>query len=136
MQLKIKVTKEHIEKAKNCEGFGEYQQNCAIALAVRDIFPDAHVELGMFFVKADFFKDWLKVLTRSTLMRFEKEHTIRLPEKAQDFISKFDNSSPEERCQLPELEFEVDIPDHILEEHINIEEIKEILNGHPTLTII
>jgi hypothetical protein len=132
MQLKIKVTKEHIEKAKSCDG-----QRCAIALAIRDIFPDAHVELGLFFVKVKFYEQWLKMnASQAALKRFEKKHAIKLPKKAKDFISVFDEATPEDRVKLPELEFEVDIPDHILEEHINIEEIKEILNGHPTLTII
>jgi hypothetical protein len=135
MQLRIKVTKEHIEKAKNCE-VGEYQQNCAIALAVRDIFPYAHVELGFFFLDALLFELWLKTHKPSSLKRFETQHAIKLPKKAKDFISIFDEATPEDRVKLPELEFEVDIPDHILEEHINIEEIKEILNGHPTLSLV
>lgn len=42
-QLKITVTKEILEKSKNCGDAYGAGKNCAIALAVRDVFPMAWV---------------------------------------------------------------------------------------------
>ena len=134
MQLKIKVTKEHIEKAKYCSS--DFPENCAIAIAVKDIFPRAYVAFNFFFVDQKLFRQWLHIKDEKKTQQFERDYGISLPAKARSFIHRFDYSTPTERSQLNELEFEVDIPDHIIEEHINIEEIKEILNGHPTLSLV
>ena len=44
MKLEIKVTKEILSKSMFCAGESDYiQENCAFALAVRDIFPKARI---------------------------------------------------------------------------------------------
>lgn len=127
VNLKIKVTKEIIEKSMWC-GFGssnDIQENCAIALAVRDIFPDAQVEKYGIFLKRE---DWQ---TKGT------DSDIQLPPEAIEFIGEFDlySDTPEHRLLMPELEFEVEIPDKVLEE-INIEELRPLLQNHPTLELV
>lgn len=117
--LEIKVTKEILERSKYCGVFDNKRaSNCAIALAVRDIFPTACV--GLFEI-------------------FEKENNpkgfARLPQKACDFISIFDFASVEERPYLPELTFEIEIPDDIIQS-IDISEITKTLTNHPNLKLI
>jgi hypothetical protein len=118
-KLKITVTKEVLEKSKNC-GKGDYREvitNCAVALAVRDIFPRASV-VGPF-------------------LRFEvgKDDRAYLPKRVGRYIKKFDDTKPEHRPYLPEISFEIEIPDEIIEK-INIEELRPLLTNHPTLELV
>lgn len=117
--LKISVTKEILEKSKMC-GIGELKgrsKSCAIALAVRDIFPDASVG-GNYF---DAFQGF--------------GETVRLPQEAIQFILTFDSISPDERVRMIPIAFEVMIPDSIINQ-INIDELKPLLVNHPTLELI
>jgi hypothetical protein len=123
VQLKIKVTKSILERSKNCQlsagGQGCVTRNCAVALAVRDIFPNASVTGP--YMRAKFNDgDDLKII---------------LPRKVALFVSRFDSSTPEQRPNLPELEFEITIPDEVIE-RINIDELRPLLVNHPTLELI
>lgn len=85
----------------------EMGENCAIALAIRGIFPGTWVnsdDIVPFYSANDF-------TTR-----------ITLPTLAQDFICKFDISTYEQRLLLPEFDFTIDIPDEIVD-MINIEDV-------------
>lgn len=128
-KLKIKVTKEVLKKSFLC-GYGEieqgstdYNQNCAIALAVRDIFPKAEVTKTLIFPLGRHFNEYAL--------------NIDLPEEAVDFVQEFDEAyhTPSDRLELPELEFEIDIPDELVE-RINIDELKPLLINHPTLELV
>jgi hypothetical protein len=122
VQLKIKVTKEILMKSRYC-GTVNTGESCAIACAVRDIFPNAYVGTREIFVnKEDLDDDACK-------------QTIQLPEEATEFIHEFDKGNPASRTELPELEFIVDIPDAVID-HINIDEIRPLLTNHPTLELI
>ena len=127
-KLKIKVTKEILFKSQLCQqegvsaGVNGVGANCAIALAVRDIFPYAWISDDN--IDAYYFE------------RGEnRDFDIPLPKEAKEFISDFDKSTPEERVKMPEIEFEVDISDDVLQK-INIDEVKELLKNHPTLELI
>ena len=120
--FKIKVTKEILELSKRC-GSEELEiigENCAIALALKDIFPDLNVT-GEFIYPfgIDYKERWSKL-------------KIALPKIAQDFIKVFDSLSaiPNQRLRLPEFEFEIAIPDEIISE-INIDEITAL--NYPSL---
>jgi hypothetical protein len=110
MKLQITVTKEILEKSMWC-GTGvlaNTAKNCAIALAVRDIFPEATVfPLGGIKVNGSIL-----------------ENGIMLPQLARDFIGEFDNlsSTPEKRLLLNPLEFTVELPEQIVNS-INIDDI-------------
>ena len=110
MKLKIKVTKEILKKSMWC-GTEKCQQwttqSCAIALAVRDIFPNAHV--GGTYI---------------AITHFDKISIINLPYKATRFIKTFDflKNLPKMRLQLPEFDFEIEIPEGLINE-INIDDI-------------
>jgi hypothetical protein len=133
IKLKIKVTKDILKKSMYCSESALLPSttNCAVALAVRDIFPDAKVFphcISPFSVNSFIIPN---------ARQFLRLQRIQLPKEAAEFIETFDSlmDTPEERLKLPELEFEVEIPDAVIE-HINIEELKPLLEGHPTLELV
>lgn len=129
IKLKIKVTKEILEKTGFCDqGWecGNISSNCAIAVAVRDIFPTAIVE-EKFIVP--FFKGEKYSVCEPP------DDSIFLPTKVSAFIRKFDGAQPHERPLMKELEFEIEISDEVLEQ-INIEEIRPLLVNHPNLELV
>jgi hypothetical protein len=128
-KLKIKVTKEILKKSMYCGTKSESTElivkNCAVALAVRDIFPEACVASRYICPFG----------SRSNPMG--PEYDIELPQEASSFISRFDGymAIPEMRLKMEEFEFEVEIPDIVIEQ-INIDEIKPLLENHPTLKLV
>lgn len=117
MKLTIKITKEVLEAAKYCEGL--VSQSCGVAVAVREIFPNANVghETMMF-----------------DHMNAELGYTD-LPLRAQRFICEFDARKPHERIEMRETSFEIEIPDSVIEK-IGIEEAKEIISKSSTLELV
>ena len=127
-KLKIKVTKDILERSKYCGrtvefGRSDIHTSCAIALSLRDIFPNAYVKTNYMYTDIN-----LDVNNRCKLY-------IMLPISASDYIDKFDSTTVEERPNMPEIEFEIEIPESIIEK-INIEELKPLLQNHPTLQLI
>lgn len=117
-QLKITVTKDIIINSIKCD-----TRNCAIAVAIRDIFPKAFVtDNEIFFDGADEFDCPIS-------------ETTLLPIEAQEFIQVFDKATPKKRKQMDEISFNITIPDSIIQK-INIDEIKPLLENHPTLQLI
>lgn len=124
--LKIKVTKEILEKSKNCgyvknfkwfpsySAFENHNSNCAFACAVNEIFPKTNVSCHNMFTPYG---------------------VISLTAEMKRFIGKFDYSTPEERMEFPEEEFEVSIPDNVIEK-INIDEVQEVLKTVPHLELV
>ena len=108
MKLKIKITKDVLKRSMYCGTDGDeskIESNCAVALAVRDIFPTA--EVGHFFI---------------TIRRFEGR--INIPHCQYGFINKFDylRNIPEERLNLTPFDFTVEVPDELIS-LINIDDI-------------
>lgn len=127
MKILIKVTKAILAKAKMC-GYGFYKdgvsRNCAIALAVREWFPDAEVTYGMIITHLDGRED------------YKKENTIHCSQTGMSaFISKFDGLSPKERLLMPEFSFEIDVPMNIIEQ-IGIREAYKVLSESKTLELV
>ena len=126
MKLKITVTKDILKRSMMCGKPTEAwsaenapNKNCAIALAIRDIFPNAEVH-------------------RQQILILTKPHsTIKLPSEAVSFIDLFDGlrNTPEERLDLPEFSFEIDLPQEVIDS-INISELTESLKNHETLELI
>lgn len=117
-KLQITVTKEMLEKSKNCYKDVSYAKtNCAIALAIRDVFPRAEVLTTVIFPDPDV------------------RGMIKLPYEASEFIELFDDAEPEQRCEMDPISFEIDIPDTIIN-RINIDEIRPLLENHPTLKLV
>lgn len=120
MKVKIHVTKEILERSKMC-GYHDRQEvpfNCAVALAVHDIFKGARV--SHYFIHP--FGD------------VHMGHAIELPDEATQFIFEFDKASYSERTTMKPISFEVDIHDSVIET-IGISEAKEIIEKSKTLTL-
>lgn len=112
--LTINVTKDSIEKAIFCSKEINFSKtSCAIAHAVRDIFPTAiiyfnHIELD--------------------------GKRIALPTIASEFIEVFDRIEPNQRIKLKPISFQVSMPDEIIDK-LNIDDLKQQLKNHPTLEL-
>jgi hypothetical protein len=134
VKLKIAVTKDVLERAKYCgtnpnHAASEVPTNCAVALAVRDIFPDAWVTgEGI-----DVYKPGTSSLEMNT--QSIPVGTIDLPIEVQEFIEDFDSTLPEYRPQMPELEFEVEVPDSVIS-MISLDEIKSLLKNSSTMELV
>ena len=136
INLKIKVTKQVLEESKYCM-YDNHEElagrNCAISLAIRDIFPDAFVaKFHIYPTKKNWYID---SYGNFSTKHKNTDNVIKLPEVAIHFINDFDGKIPEQRVLMPEIEFEISIPDELIEE-INIEELKPLLQNHPTLELI
>jgi len=123
LQLKIAITKEILEKCKNCGNENDEREignSCAVAFALMDIFPDVHVTnycIFPFGIKHE----------------IEQALKIQLPVVAQQFIKLFDGFrlAPKLRLLLPEFEFTIDVHDEVIEQ-INIDEVRELLKEGTT----
>lgn len=127
-KLKITVTKEILKRSSYC-GIGEdaldinicesIQTNCAIALAVRDIWPKARVDYDYIY---PFGKEGVATM-------------IALPKKISNWINRFDDATPRGRERMKPFSFDVEIPDKVIKK-INIDEIRALLQNHSTLELI
>lgn len=119
VQLKIEITKEILERSTECDTRSPIEKignNCAIALALKDIFPDVFVTPHYIFPFG------------ITEENKNVQQGIPLPKIARDFIKVFDSlrSIHKARLSLPEFEFDILIPDEIIS-LINIDEVKNFL---------
>ena len=120
IQFKIKITKEIIGQSKNCGAESDIHQmgrNCAIAVALQDIFPEVYVT--NFFI----FPFGIDKPEATDLK-------IALPTIAQQFIKLFDGFRviPNLRLLLPEFQFTIDIPAEVINA-VNIDEVKELISN-------
>ena len=120
VQFTIRITKEIIEHCKKCgteNNKRDIGSNCAIAFALKDIFPNVYVTGYYIF---PFGIDAGK----------EEDIKITMPVIAQQFVKLFDGFSlmPNLRPLLPEFEFSINIPGEIIDE-INIDELTELIKG-------
>lgn len=122
--LKIKVTKEIIERSMYCSDKGTSQfyiaNNCAFALAVKEIFPKAAVtSLSM----------WPNGMC---------EHPeIKLPVDAVNWIKNFDSleNEPKLRLAMVQIECIIDIPDIVIA-GIGLDHVYKILENSKHLELI
>lgn len=119
-QFKITITKEIIAQCKNCGTDNDdrlVENNCAIAIALADIFPKVYVTNFFIFP-----------------FGIDSELKIPMPLIAQQFINLFDGFrlTPRLRLMLPAFEFILDIPDDVLEQ-IKIDDVKELIEKNNTV---
>lgn len=123
IQFKIVITKEIIAQCKNCGTTNDdrlVENNCAIAVALADIFPKVYVTdlyIFPFGIEGD----------------KEKDIKISMPVIAKQFIKLFDGFrfTPRLRLMLPAFEFTIDIADEVIEQ-INIDDVKELIKTSDT----
>jgi hypothetical protein len=118
--LKIVISKAIIQQAKYCGSENDADtvgNNCAVAIAVIDIFPNVYVS-------------GYHIFPFGMGCENEQRLSIPLPVIAQQFIKLFDgfHLTPKLRLLLPEFEFTIDIPDEVIEQ-INIDDVKEFIAG-------
>lgn len=122
-RIRIHVTKEILRKSMMCGTISSSKNSssCAIALAVRDIFPKADIQ--HYYMEFD---------------NSDPEGLVTdLPREAQDFINEFDClfRTPHERLNLPELSFDIDVPNEVIE-RIGLDEVHRILKESETLSLV
>ena len=110
----IQITKDILERSKFCPASDDLKltgENCAVAHALKDLFPDVCVSASHIH---PFGKD---VNDRACI--------IELPAVARDFVRVFDSlsSMPRVRPLLPVFDFEICIPDAVIS-RINIDELR------------
>lgn len=121
MKLKINITRDVLERSHMCgyaPGKLTRSENCAIAIAIRDLLPEAMVDVEAIWINRE----------RANSFSIE----IELPWNATDFILSFDNLSPGQRLLMKPFSFTIDIPEEVIEE-IGIQEVEAILSDHPYL---
>lgn len=95
MKQTFKVTKDILRKAADAmEQNGSPTVDCAVARAIRKVYPDACCGIGTACLNVE---GWMA-------------DPIPLPSEVSTYISTFDRSSYEERLALPEFEFTLEIP--------------------------
>lgn len=115
MNLLIKITKQVLETSSRCHY--SISSNCAIAVAIRELLPDAIVGLNAIIP--------FGVATGDL---------IPLPDMAKDFIMDFDSKQPEERRRMQPIEFEIDIPDSVIDQ-LQISEVTTLIEESLTLEL-
>ena len=123
--LTINVTQEHIDKGK-CNHPGR----CGIALAIRDIFPNAIIlEEWTIFTPDEITDQQGMWFVPEIQLEVTKGNGIINPLEVQNFVKKFDNNK-----DVKPTSFDMYIPEGAINS-INIEEIKQILKDHPNLVL-
>lgn len=110
MNLKIKITRKVLIKSMFCRDVN-LRHECAIAVAIKKIFPNSEVR-----------ESWIRI----------GDYRMELPLKAKQFMSDFDWSFFVLRPFLSTLDFDVEIPQELIDE-IGINEVNEILSKSSTL---
>jgi hypothetical protein len=118
LKIKIHITKDVLKRSAMCGiNTGAINENCAIAIAVKDLFPQAKVY-------------------RHNIGYFGEKYNHRLPEHGQGrFINKFDSLTPSARIAAPEFSFELEVPEYVINS-IGIQEALDIIEKSETLTLV
>jgi hypothetical protein len=129
MKILIKVTKEVLEQTSKC---GLHHSgtcaidanNCAIAVALQDLFGYVSVAGPWFHIQLD-----NGICSKQ----------INLPEVAQRFVADFDvlgrDGLFKDRAKMKPISFEVDIPNEVID-HVGIGEAYRILSESKTLELV
>jgi len=134
MKIKIHVTREILERSAMCPGLTddngvEVRTNCAVALSVIEIFPNAEVyQFGMTFTRKEI-SPLDSLAGRGYGIYWGRTNPIA------HFIGRFDALAFEERRLMPEQSFEIDVPSEVIEK-IGIGEVYKILSESKTLELV
>lgn len=141
MKILIKVTKDVLRRSMWCsvngDGHCETEEkflakqglgfNCAIGLAVNDLLPNAWTSINSIHIFPSF----------KHMQELGASHVIYLPEIAFNFINEFDSlkTTPEERLNMPEISFEIDLPSDLIDQ-IGIGQAYKVLSESKTLELV
>ena len=121
MKITVKVTKDVLERSRMCSSGYKIAENCAISLAVRDLFPLA--------------------LTHNLHCNLLGQHTsmapdtIMLSDEVIWFIRRFDHSTPKERVLMSPFSFEIEVPEYVIEK-IGLSQIYKVLSESKSLEMV
>ena len=126
VQFKIAITKDIIRSAIDCGRENDdftIGRNCAIAVALKDFFPDVYVT-------------GYDIFPFGNCSHKRNKIRIPLPQVAQHFIRLFDGFTltPRLRMLLPEFEFNIEIPDEVISD-IDIEELRAVISTEKTQSL-
>ncbi len=122
-QFKISVTKDNLRESKYCSNQAPDNGNrCAIAIALKDIFPDVYVAAHCLYPFGNGSEETSKIC-------------MPLPVVARQFIKLFDGFylTPALRLLLPEFDFTIEIPDEVID-RINIDELTSLISHSRTVS--
>lgn len=125
MKILIKITKDVLRRSAMCDS--EVGRNCAVGLAIVEIFPTAWVGGSSIHIY-DQVPDCVLVHECCSVC------SLALPTAASTFIYRFDHSTPAERLLLPEFSFEIEVPQQLIDS-IGIGEVYRILSESKTLEL-
>lgn len=148
MKLRITVTKEILQKTVMC-GVGPDLNNpghhCAVAEAVREIFPNAYIGgYGLIFNHIPTKENPLAIDVSGGDIEqaITKGEGCRLPSEAVNFIKEFDSYAEEEeyedckkRLDMPEISFEIEVPTSAIDS-LDIKEVERIISQSKTLELV
>lgn len=139
MKLTIHITKDILKRSMFCSSKigGSVGQNCAIGLAIFDLFGDRSWvcadEIILSRHKIHQRKDGLVEINGTVFSKDQAEIcVVPLCKEAQNFIMDFDFSSAGERLYMQPISFDVEIPDVVID-WIKVEDIDSIIANCPTL---
>lgn len=93
----FKITKEIIQESVNRMTMGAVAStNCAVAVAIREVYPHTSVGSTIVSITGDYMFDDVR---------------IPLPTSVINYIDNFDRTAMKERINLPELEFTLEVPE-------------------------
>jgi len=122
MKIKINITRDVLEKTKDCGASIVIGKNCAVSFAVRELIPLA-------FVASTFIH----------VFREANSLQVALPPEAINFITLFDMCKPEQREILEPFSFYITLnQEHLqyLADNIGISEVYRVLSESNTLELI
>lgn len=125
-KFQINITKEVLEKTKNCSQ--EVDKNCAISYAVRQLMPHASIGEQVIYPLC------YAVEKMGGIESFKG--AIFLPEEAIEFIETFDSIPPAMRPFMKEFSFEIEMSDSTLELLVPLADIEELLKDSTTLKLV
>lgn len=140
--MTINITKDVLYESRNCTfdiPNGKVGQNCAIGKAIFDLFGDySWVGSSEIIINKDGFSSILNTLTNHILLNLSNyaDYEIKLPFEAEEFIHRFDKSTPEERVNMTPFSFDIDIPDEVIELVGGVEEVYKILEESKTMQLV
>jgi hypothetical protein len=129
MKILIKITKDVLKRSAMCGIEKLYKgDSCAVALAIIDFLPYSSVGKNEVYPFYHSPINYYKLLPKY-------EDAIKLPSAAEEFISTFDALSPEQRIEMPEISFEIEVPDSVIQK-IGIGQVYKVLSESKTMELV
>lgn len=142
MKILVKVTKEILIKTSRCNN--AFGINCAIAAAIREMFPHSITGNRMLSIYTE--ENFIKLLNNPFNLYRKDQNVIytlgypeiaqiQLPFEAMRFIRTFDITSVEHRMNLEPIQFEINVPNEVIDQ-IGISTAYKVLSESKTLELV